>query len=440
MMFNKKRMVRIAKFSSLSFSLVSGLSMAQQQLPSQLVSGNNAAAASSNVNTVAPTDVVTTQPVVVTPSMAPVQAPVADSVSGIRANAAGVSVSSTPSTGIGGANTGNANTGGLQVQNVTVQANPDATSSSAVNTTEYPGAELARQRRIRREVENETRLLQRLEEGRMADERVREGSIEQYQSAVAGSASATAAAGNNVAVATAVATPATTDLVTVPVAQTGSVAMAPASVGSSTMTTQGQFLGMHSFTLAPFVGYRWFNNNNYTAYRAQNMVTTGLMLDGKINQYLSFEGSFTYGHDRFYMNQMAYGYYGSSFNAGESRDTFEVAGGLRVSKTFNNSFTPYIAGSLGGMLSKYNIDNPMVLQQLSVAGLARTTTQFIGNIGFGMDYRLAQNFSIGGRFDYQASLNNYNNYMYAYNQNSLNSIWNDTANRYRLTGSIQLVF
>lgn len=438
-MKSKQGIVKALGFSSLSFSLVSGISMAQQQLPTQLVSNQGATSGAgnmveSNVNTVAAGDTLASQPVVVTPSMAPAQAPLVHSTSdALRAGQDGVSISSAPSTGIAGSNTGNANTGGLQVQNVTVQANPESSSSATSINSEYQRAEMLRQRRVRREVENETRLLERLEEGRLADERAREGSIEGYYSSVAG-ASATAVAGS--------------ELQVVPVAQTGAqaTAIATASAGEvAVLSTESRFLGMSSFSLSPFAGYRWFDNDNFTAYRARNMITAGVNLEGKFNQYLSFEGTFTYGYDRFYMNQVAYGYFGvpGNFSTGESRDTFELTGGLKVSKTFSGFVTPFIAGSLGGMLSKYNIDNPIVREQMRAEGFERATMQFIGNIGGGVDFKVARNLSLGGRFDYQAVLGNNNlsfDPMVGLGQNKMSAIWGDRADRYRLTGSLQLVF
>lgn len=454
-MKRKEGIVKIVGFSSLSFSLVSGIAMAQQQLPSQLLSnqnGNNSGAANmvaGNVNTVAVDDVIT-QPVVVTPSMAPVQAPVIDSGSSLRVGQNGVSVPSGPATGIGGSNMGNANTGGLQVQNVTVQASPEATANSTAINSEYQRAEMLRQRRVRREVENETRLLERLEEGRLADERVREGSIEGYYSSVAGSAASASASasGNEASASAAAAAVASNDLQTVPVAQTGATATAVATATAgdvSVLSTEAEFLGMSSFSLSPFIGYRWFDNNAPVAYRARNVFTAGLMMQGKFNQYLSFEGSFAYGYDKFYMNQIAYGYFGMpnnyNFNTGESRDTFELNGGLRLSKTFSNVFTPYIAGSVGGLLSKYNIDNPYVQNYHRSIGLARMTTHFMGNLGGGMDYQVASNLSLGVRFDYQAVLDGDSvSFDPSVGQNAMSAIWGDRADRYRATGSLNLVF
>jgi hypothetical protein len=440
-MMTKQGIVNRVKFSSLSLSLITGLTVsgfavAQTQLPSQLVSNNSGAAnmVEGNVNTLAVEDV-QTQPVGVTSSMSPVQAPAAEASSGLSVGYGGVSLSSAPSTGVGGANTGNANTGGLQVQNVTVQASPEAkaTNMSAINS-EYARAEMLRQRRVRSEVENETRLLERLEEGRLNDERVRQGSIEGYYSSVAGSSSATATAiGNNPTAVAVSNNTVSSEIQTVPVAATGT----STEVYSSNST---EFLGMGSFALSPFAGYRWFDNNRANYYRAQNRITAGVNLEGKFNEYLSFEGAFTYGHDKFYQNNFGFGGFGG-FNqatydimgATRSRDTFEVTGGLKASMKLSSKVTPFIAGSLGGMLSKYNIDNEYAKAQLNAAGLQRSTTQFIGNVGGGLDFSVARNFTLGGRFDYQASLakDSYSN---------MDAIWGDQSNRYRLTGSLQLVF
>ncbi len=439
-MMTKQWIVKGLRFSSLSLSLVAGFAVAQGQLPNQLVNNTNGAnMVEGNVNTVAVEDL-QTQPVAVTSNMAPAQAPLAESSNGLRVGQGGVSLSSAPATGIGGANTGNANTGGLQVQNVTVQANPEAkaTNMSAMNS-DYQRAEMLRQRRVRSEVENETRLLERLEEGRLNDERVRQGSIETYYSSVAGgntvagSSTATATAIGNNPTAVAVAnTEVSNDIETVPVVATG--------MSTEVVSSGNGFLGMGSFSLAPFAGYRWFDNGgNY--YRAENRITAGVNLEGKFNRYLSFEGAFTYGYDKFY-EQGVYGMGGFGhqnygiIGATRSRDTFEVTGGLKASMQLSSKVTPFIAGSLGGMLSNYNIDDSFTTADLREAGLSRSTTQFIGNMGGGFDVKLARNFSIGSRFDYQIALNKKN----YYRPDNMNTIWGDQANRYRLTGSLQLVF
>lgn len=413
---SKQRIVKLMKLPTMSFSLVAGMSFAQQQLPTQLVNNRSQEAnmVADNVNTVAVEDI-QTQPVTVTRSMAPTAAPQAETSYGLRLGQGGVTVSSAPATGVGGANTGNANTGGLQVQNVTVQASPEASASSttAVNS-EYARAEFLRQRRIRSEVDNETRLLERLEEGRLKDERARESNIETYYSSVGGGY---ASAGGNV------------EVITVPVAQTGAQAGARTIVEVEDQSN-ATFLGMNSFSITPYAGYRWFSNDSFYT-RTENRITTGAALEGRFNRYLSLEANFTYGYDKFFNK------YGG-FNMG-SRDTFEFSGGLKLGKTIDR-VTPYVVGSLGGMYSKYNIDYSAEEAMMASIGRGRSTTGFLGGFGAGLDYSIARNFKIGSRFDYQYVISGSSSSSSGVPMENMDMWFGDEDSRFRLVGSLQLLF
>ena len=450
-MKNKQRIVNYVSLSTLSFAFVAGFAVtghAQQQLPTQLVSNESGAnMTSGNVNTTATEESIVSQPVAVSNQMRPRQAPRAEESMGFMAGEGGISLSGTPSTGIGGSNTGSANTGGTQIQNVTVQSNPEATSVSQSESS-FDRADMLRKRRMQREIENETRLLERLEAGRLTDERAREGAIEGYDSTVSnGAAAAASAYGNGYVASAAAAASASSGMVSVPVTSTGS-ATAIATATSSGSSDGFSLLGMGSFKLVPFAGYRWYDNRNAYFYDAQNRITAGLTLEGVVSKNVSIEGTFTYGRDvfneRFGMLNGGFGAFGNQGNFGQNaclgggfvcqaraRDTFEVSGGLKLGHNFGK-FRPYIAGSLGGMLSMYDIDHQGTNIILEQAGLNRSSTQFLGNFGGGFDFGFSQSLSAGARFDYQASLNR-NNTMF-------DQIWGDNANRFRLTGSLQLQF
>jgi hypothetical protein len=115
-----------------------------------------------------------------------------------------------------------------------------------------------------------------------------------------------------------------------------------------------------------------------------------------------------------------------------SRDTFEATAGLKASFQATEKLRPFIAGSAGGKLSLYNIDDYYTSEALEMAGLQRSTINFIGNIGGGLDYAVAHNFTIGSRFDYQGVFNQ--------EETSMDAIWDDKAGRFRLLGTLQLVF
>jgi hypothetical protein len=351
---------------------------------------------------------------------------------------------SAPSTGVGGANPGNANTGGVQLQTVNVQANPAADSSQDLAVAPSR-TDLLRRERVRRELENEGRLMERVEEARLGDEQERSKSIEGFSASSRDSSEAQASA-----IATAPA-----PIETVPVSAVGATASAtvaaPIVADNETLDASGSNRARFrdssesKFRLTPFTGYRWFENNN-SEFRARNLFLVGVALEGSLNRYISIEGSFTYGRDQFSYgyygaNYGGYGYYGYSYQpyaggyggyiAARSRDSFEILGGAKV-RLLSGSVRPFGIIGIGGILQRYNIDDGYTSAYLESIGLQRSTTHVVGNFGGGVDFVVADNMLIGGRFDYQPILNA--------RYSEMHRIFGDAKSRYRLLGSLQLSF
>jgi hypothetical protein len=197
-------------------------------------------------------------------------------------------------TGIGGSNPGNANTGGVQVQSVNVQANPINEANLMASR-----ADLLRRERLRRELENESRLIEKIEEGRLSDESERARGVDTFSSSLAAQAQAQAQAqALTSAQAQAIAqAQAQSQLQTVPVTaplSNGATAVAVASTGGSSQI--GRFFGETKFQISPFLGYRWLDNDVYE-YDTDNDYVTGVGIEGRVNSYVGIEGTFAYGRD-----------------------------------------------------------------------------------------------------------------------------------------------
>ncbi|MBS1984966.1 MAG: hypothetical protein JST16_12425 [Bdellovibrionales bacterium] len=368
--------------------------------------------------------------------------------------------------------TGNSNSTGTQI-NIGIQNDQDqkAAQEAAVDASNLSG--LRMEKRIRERV-NEERLMEKIEEDRLESEKMRARGIEGLQFGAGASASAAAGAYQ------------TAPLQTVPVAPMGAGAAAGATAtaggaGASATavavagTTEGGFFSGTKFKIAPVIGYRWFDNNN-SIFRANNVLMGGLAMEGQLNRYFGIEGNFIYGRDNFSV-QNGYGvggygvgypgagypgagypgagypggpgYVGAGYPGGvpspinpysiamRSRDSYEAGVNAVLGYDMSYGFRPYVVGGVGYLYQKYNIDDSYTTATLRQAGLSRTTDYFTGNLGVGVNFGATQNLSIGARFDYQALLNS-NNTNGTYS--NMNIIWGDAKNRYRLTGSVQLVF
>ncbi len=371
-----------------------------QEAPQQLIQNRN----------------IDVRPVTVSPAMDPNLVPRQSDNRGVQMDGAqGLKVSGA-ATGVQGDNPGNANTGGVQVQNVTVQANPEMDQTASG----YSTADAIKRRRGMFERDNESRLIEKIEEGRLRDEQERSKRVEGLDSSFS---STTGVYGAQAYASAGVVQPA--DVVPV-------VAVAQASPTSS---VTGAYAVSDSsetkFRVAPFIGKRWLYDG-YSEFNAWNILTTGVGLQGTLANYLGLEGNFTYGRDEFTYNGSygPYGNMGTYINDMRTRDTFEFGANMIIGP-MNKKLRPYGLAGLGVMYNRYNIDDEFTKQQLQSIGWQRATTHAFSNFGGGLDYQLSKSFAIGGRIDYQ--------YVYG-SASEMDRIWGDNRNSLRGSANLTLQF
>lgn len=354
------------------------------------------------------------------------------------------------STGIGGSNPGNANTGGVQIQHVTVEptqiANQEAGNSRS---------DLWRRERLRQELENETRMLERVEQGRLQDETRRAQAIESFKATV-GSDGAMAPAttgSNNMQGSLLDATPVTalaanSNVPAQMMAPTSGAAFASeASISTSIVDSR--------FIVSPFVGYRW-TDEKFNEFDVDNIVTAGISVGGLLNSYIGLEGVFAYAYDKFETRTFAVptpygpaygpapvpvpgygynpyynGYNPYSANAYRARDSFELTGGVKVGY-FRGRVNPFATARAGGILQKYRIDNAYTTQQAANIGWSRSTTHGLAEFGGGVDFRIDRSVNLGARFDYQTILASQNT--------AMNQLYGDARDRYRAVAELAIKF
>jgi hypothetical protein len=410
-----KMATKTLSFSALSISLLASTAFGQlieitepntestssaSELPQEL--------RSSNENTLS------TQPVSISTGMSPRVAP--------QPNLTVPSVS----TGIGGNNPGNANTGGVQVQSVNVSTVQDT------NTNSNNRADLIRRERLRRELENETRLLEKIEEGRLEDESRRAKTVDSFDSKLPGEE--------------------TTHSAPVVVAAPIYAVNTPMTMPSTlTSTVSSDNSSSASFKVTPFVGYRWYRNSFNSIFRMQNLFLVGASIEGSFNPYLGLEGSFTYGRDQIANQGFSYagyspavyrgnclgcgGYGNNVYGAGgtnvNSRDSFEFVGSVKAGIPAAK-VKPYGVAGIGFLHQQYNLNPSYTAAIYQASGLDTATNHMMGVFGGGIDVEVAQNFSLGARFDYQTIVNR--------RLTDMQIKFGDTNDRYRLTGNLQLSF
>ncbi|NCN28443.1 porin family protein [bacterium] len=354
------------------------------------------------------------QPVVVSPGMEPNLVP---RNQGMRIDGAdGVSVEGA-ATGIRGDNPGNANTGGVQVQSVTVQANPEMDSTNGYNTV---GALKNRRRGV--EQDNEARLLEKIEEDRLRRERERTQKVEGIDSSFSsdnGSAASATVVSND-------------DVPVIAVASAGSPAYA-AQPMSSISTSQPASSSRAKIAITPYGGQKWLYDND-AVFSAYNQFTTGVNLEGRISSWFGVEGSVGFSRDEFEYNGYFLPYNPHAQQAlldTKTRDTWEV-GANAILGPNKNKFRPYALVGGGVMNQQYDVDDEYTDWVLEQAGLTRATNHFFMNFGGGADYKFSKNFGIGARVDYQV--------VYGDSSSMMNYNFGDVANRLRYVGSLQLLF
>lgn len=424
---------QMLRYSALTLSVL-GIAAAH----AQLIEIEPPVEQQTTVQQTAPSALTTAQPVVVTPSMSPQMAPVAGF--GGSTNVAGA----TPD---GASSSANSNGTGTQI-NLNIRQGQEAEQAQITDQSRLNELQMAR--RVREDINNE-RALEKIEEDRITGERVRTRGIERFdvsglQSApVTAMSGAGAYAGDGSASATAIAT-VTTD-------------------GSS-----GGLLGDVRFKISPVLGTRWFQNNGYSVYRPRNSVMGGIAFEGQVSRFLGIEANFLYGRDNFQLNN-GYGvggYYGGAGMAGgpgmgggygpqmqgygmnngmlmspggyaipmpQYRNSYDIAANAKMGYQFGK-VNPYAIAGIGGLLQRYMIDDAYTTEMGRQAGWSRSTNYLTANYGLGVDANFARNFGAGLRMDYQAILNRNN----SGGSPGMDMYWGDARNRFRLTGTIQVVF
>jgi hypothetical protein len=338
-----------------------------------------------------------------------------------------------PQTGIGGNNPGNANTGGVQVQSVNVMQDTNAVNSRS---------DLLRRERLRAELENESRVLEKVEQGRLEDESLRAKTIEGFKSSVSGGNKDDEKNQDAPLSSVPVQAP-----LTLP-AQTGAL-----PVETSSAVTVSVRSARPSFMLTPFAGYRWTVNER-SEFDVQNRGMAGVMFGGALSRYLAIEGAFSYSRDQFasrtvqaypmqyqygpgYYNQNGYynygynnGYYGG-YDSFRARNTFDLSAGVKLGVPVQ-MVTPFVVGRLGGQLNKYEIDNSFTTAQAQNIGWSRSSTHTTGVVGGGLDVAVGRDVDFGGRWEYMSILNR--------RYNEMDRIYGDSRDRSMVSANLTIRF
>lgn len=454
---------RIA-LEAMSFSLIMGVSLMNLSAKAQ---DSNINPETSNESAV-PAGLVQAEPIEVSPALAPSQVPVnvsgsaaADSsvlpVSGVlnqrtaaRVRAAQQSASqanefvnndsqdSSLDAGVQSSNNKNGN--GIQIFNLNTndQDQDQASKQDQLSSVSSESrADVLRRERIRQELENESRLIEKIEEDRIATESSRANNIEGLTFTNSPDSSVTSVAGDLEVIEVAVAP---VDTSVAPVAPVATVSSYPAVTSTSKMSTT-------QFSIAPLAGYRWTPNNN-SEFRSENRGIGGVAVEGRIANIVGLEANYLFGRDRLqprvygsnvyggYNNfAMPYNDYGFFYQI-PNRETHEFNGNVKLG-WFVGKVKPYALAGIGAMYTSYaSIDDPVTRAQAEAIGWQRSSTHFVGNLGGGLDVKLADNFSIGARVEYQHIFGR-GVLVGPYN---IDAIYGDSKNRVKSLGSIQVTF
>jgi hypothetical protein len=378
-------------------------------------------------------------PVIVTPAMAPTtQIPVAlapatalPSTALYQTQQTGgqESANAALTEGTSQSSNSNAGSGAMVIINNTQdqKAAQDQASEQAVGTR----ADMIRRERIRRELLNEGRLIEKIEENRIDTENRRSDSIEGMTfGAGSGGLESTevvAVDGNNNNV----------EVVTAQVAGSSVVA---------TEASDSSHLFGREVKVSPIAGYRWMTDNN-SAFRVENQFIAGVALESKLANWVSLEANYIFGRDKL---RERGGYGGSYYGAGHmgyddygyggydnmayyvrERDSHEFSGNMKIG-LLSGTVRPYGIVGIGMLLQKYRIDDQYTTAEASAAGWKRLFDDTVGNYGGGVDVKAGSNIAVGARVEYQK--------VYGSKNTNLNDLYGHTEDRVRATGSVSVLF
>jgi len=319
------------------------------------------------------------------------------------------------------ADSGVANSGGVQVQNVTVQAQAAAESENRNSSTN--AAEAINKARSDAELSNNALLLQQIELDRLKAEQGRISAINDF--------------GNSLHKPTPQPLPAPTGpcgvgpcvTPTAPMIENNNTIIndSPIIKNSSVeieeeVDSSPGFFKDTKWGISPIVGMRWFGGDSMA--EITNTFVLGGALSADVNKWVTAEGSFVYGQDEL-AGLSSLGCF-ACWNE-TTRDTYEIGVGAKLGPRMNG-FRPFLALGLGYLMQNYDFANDSV-----------TTSNMIGSIGGGVDFEVAKNFAIGARGDYQAIFGGNSNKrvdgIFTYDQ-----VYGDQSDRFRLGATATVMF
>ncbi len=437
-------------FKFLTLSLVMGMGLQARAQEAEVVSQDEiATAVPATLLTQAPPVQTQTAPVVVSPAMSAVPVPVNVTNNTAVASDTLASDSSVESSG-GYSDAGteidsskNSNGSGIQIFNLN---NNKPTQDQANDQNNGNRADLLRRERIRQELLNESRLIEKIEEDRITTEGDRSTSIEGMQFSGAAASAAAVSSGN------------LEEVQVSAIATTSSVPVASAMVSTSS-TGSGSAFSSTEFKISPMAGYRWTPDND-SLFSSQNQGVAGVAVEGRLANVLGLEVSYVYGRDKL-RDRNSYGPYGynnapfGQFNAFQapvfssnqydygfmqnvrSRDTHEFNANVKLG-WFVGQVRPYALGGFGTRYTAYNIDTQADRSAAEAIGWKRSSARLTSTAGGGIDYRVAQNLSLGSRVEWQYIFGKKRDADFG-GQNII-ELYGDTKNNIRAFGSLQLVF
>ncbi len=408
------------QFSLLTLSLLAGVAYAQESNVASQATAIPEALASSPVvvsAALAPTSVPVQSTESVSSQLVSSPTVIADDMSSSQSKAVDTSTSDLDN---GMSTSKNANNDGTQI---IINNNQDADLKNDVantNTAES-GSDALRRERLRQEIKNEGRILEKVEEDRINSELKRTESIEKIDLSGVKINPTTLETAQVTAVA--VDGPAEVQVSQVSNSSTLSLGDSVALSSADDRTT-----GKISFS----AGYRWMPYQPFFGFDVQNMGFFSGAIETKLGSAMAIEGSFGYGRDRittpFY--EMTPGYIDAAYYA-RSRDVFEVAANVKLGY-LKGSFQPFVLGGIGAAHQRYNIDDFYTLAEADAAGWSRTSTRMVGNLGAGVDFAMNKNIGFGIRYEW--------NYIFNKHLNNMDDLYGDSSDRMKVVGSLQIAF
>jgi opacity protein-like surface antigen len=323
----------------------------------------------------------------------------------------------------------NENSSGTQIIINNNQDQKSANGNENALENQNAGSDLLRRERLRQELKNEGRLLEKIEEGRITSELKRADVIEGVDFNTVGNANSNTANNLETAQVAAVAIDGNSnDVQIAQVANTSTLGLnetvATSSASSAPMFSTG--------SLSIIGGYRWIHEE-FSDYDVQNLGYVGISLSTRIASFFGLEAMGGYGRDRLvspYFSIYDPGYSDPYYYA-RSRDVFEVAANAKLG-LLKGKFQPYILGGVGALHQRYNIDNVYTSMEADYAGWSRTTTKLVGNIGGGIDFSINKNLGFGVRYEY--------NYVFNKKYNPMDGLYGDSHDRMKVVGGLQINF